>query len=91
MILRSFNGLRYEALSPSEYVFRLGEESSLITIHFNGVAWVLTCGENSMNFATLEHATTWLSMRIELAEQSFKVRFHFAHLEKPNDGYRTLK
>jgi len=87
MILRSFHGLRFEALSPARYLFRLAESGPAFELAFDGVVWTISLlGEVSDRcFATRDAATIWLYEQIILAELNQKTLFPYAHLGESNE------
>jgi len=83
MIFRSFHGLRFEALSPTKYVFRLEEGQDPINLSFDGILWSLSYegGDEVSTFVSRAHATSWLSLEVTKAELSHHTQFPYAHLE----------
>lgn len=80
MIFKSFNGLRYEAMTPSRFLFRLGEGTSPIELSFNGLTWMLSSNGKKSYFLSRDHATAWLAEEIAKVEAKHETNFTFAHL-----------
>ena len=87
MILRCFHGLRFEALSPSRYVFLLEEGATPLYLIFDGIYWHLRYQDepNESCFVSRANATLWLRQKIHEAEIKHKMQFTFAHMES-RDG-----
>jgi len=87
MILRSFHGLRFEALSPARYVFLLEEDSDPLYLIFDGVYWQLRYRDEptECRFVSRANATLWLRQQIDEAEERHHLQFDFAHYGESNE------
>jgi len=83
MVLTVLSGLRFEAYSPSRYVFRLEEKAEPVTLEYRGAVWHLSYPkEEAASFCTRDEATDYLRSQIDDAERRHKMQFDFCVVER---------